>query len=229
MRIEWLSRQGKERSSNNDAAAIGYKGNHVLALVVDASDKANGQAFSRHWATTIVKTAMEHSRPLDIGLLEQVMWAEQRQLRSTYLHTSASYCCALIDLGTRTIDVRYVGDCMFGTQAAQTPIQWVLTPHTLYHQAAQMGVQDVSAESRHILTRSLNARRYCEPGRTSMGLPDARLIICSDGYWNEHLTFGIDLDQLSDDASVLSLDPGAPALIDNSDCQNIRVFDMRIP
>ncbi|MOA42641.1 hypothetical protein D3C78_1647070 [compost metagenome] len=42
-------------------------------------------------------------------------------------------------------------------------------------------------------------------------------------YWHEHLQAGVDLQSVHDDASVLSLEHGEPAIKQQTDCDNFAV------
>ena len=61
MNITWTSRQGRERRSNRDAAAIGYAGSYLVAVVVDAAERVvdgllitstnnKGKRLAQYWA-----------------------------------------------------------------------------------------------------------------------------------------------------------------------------------
>lgn len=135
--------------------------------------------------------------------------ARQRELRQHYLHEIASYCCVLLDLRSHRLDVLHVGDCLAGIHQADGQITWLTRPHTLSDQpfyASPAQVNDPAA--RHLLTRSLNARRFCVPEhrRTTLAT-GAELLLCSDGYWHEHRQQGVALLQVHDDASGLCVSP----------------------
>lgn len=225
MRIGWTSSRGRERFSNNDAAAFGRKGNHVLAMLVDAAEKGDGQGLARHWARTVIDVALGEAQQLNPARLIDIMRAEQQRLRQDYLHAIASYCCVLVDLPQQLIHVAHIGDCLIGIQRPGGPINWLNRPHNLHSQAIwQEDVSGIQA-SRHLLTRSLNARRFHSPEcLTTHFLTDARLLLCSDGYWYEHLHCGIDLQSVNDDASVLTMAHGEPTVELRSDCANLHEF-----
>lgn len=228
MPISWMSRQGQRTRTNNDAAAAGHKDHYLLAMLVDAADKgSNGQGLAQHWAHTIVRAALSGNQPPDITSITQLMREQQRELRHHYLHEIASYCCVLIDLQSRQLHILHTGDCLVGTQQANSRIDWITTPHTLSNQLpyAQMPPATVPAEQRHLLTRSLNARCFCSPDSYATVLePAASLLLCTDGYWYEHLKQGVDLQQLQDDASVLSLTLGEPTNRQQTDCDNFSII-----
>lgn len=223
MRIGWTSRQGRARVGNNDAAALGRKDHYVLAMLVDAAEKGNGQGLARHWSRTVINAALGDAQQLNPAGLVGIMRAEQKQLRQHHLHAIASYSCVLVDLQQQLFHIAHIGDCQVGIQRPGEAINWLNRPHNLQDQVIWQGAASVTQESRHLLTRSLNARRFCAPDCFSADLPlDARLLLCSDGYWHEHLHLGLDLPSIKDDASVLSLEHGEPAIKLQSDCDNFR-------
>ncbi|BCG22098.1 hypothetical protein TUM18999_02890 [Pseudomonas tohonis] len=225
MQISWISCQGKERGSNNDAAAIGRKDHYVLAMLVDAAEKGNGQELARHWARTIITAALETTQQLDPANLISIMRTEQQQLRHGHLHAIASYCCVLVDLRQELLHIVHIGDCLVGTQRHGEAINWLIRPHNAQEQGIWPKAPLPPQESRHLLTRSLNAKRFCLPGCLTTGLPqNAHLLLCSDGYWCEHLQMGVDLQCVLDDASVLSLEPGIATIKQQTDCDNCLVL-----
>ncbi|MDV5100407.1 hypothetical protein QQ994_03315 [Pseudomonas asiatica] len=223
MQIGWISRQGKGRRCNNDAAAFGRKGSYVLAMLVDAAERGDGQGLARHWSRTVVDVALGEAQQLSPEGLVSIMRAEQQRLRQDYLHAIASYCCVLVDLQQQLLHVGHVGDGLVGLQRPGLAISWLNRPQNLQEQAIWPGATSGINESRHLLTRSLNARRFCSPDWQMTHLPlDARLLLCSDGYWHEHLHSGTDLQSVNDDASMLSLEYGEPVIELQSDCDNFR-------
>lgn len=228
MPISWMSRQGQRTRTNNDAAAVGHKDHYLLAMLVDAAEQgSNGQGLAQHWAQTIVRAALSDKQPPDITSITHLMREQQRELRHHYLYEIASYCCVLLNLQSRQLHILYTGDCLVGTHQANGRIDWLTTPHTLSNQPpySQMPPATVTAEQRHLLTRSLNARRFCAPDSyTTVLEPAASLLLCTDGYWYEHLKQGVDLQQLQDDASVLSLTLGEPTTRKQTDCDNFFII-----
>lgn len=223
MQIGWTSHKGKERLSNNDAAALGRKGNYVLAMIVDAAERGDGQGLARHWSRTVIELALGESQQLSLAGLAGIMRAEQRRLRQNHLHAIASYCCVLIDLSQQLLHVANVGDCLTGVQLPGASINWLNRPQNLHNQAIWPEDARQIEESRHLLTRSLNAKRFHAPHCLTTNLPrNARLLLCTDGYWHEHLQSDSDLQSSKDDASVLSLENGEPTIELRSDCDNFR-------
>lgn len=226
MRVEWTSRQGLRTRTNNDAAAVGCKGGRLLAMLVDGAERGEGQALARHWATSIVADALMADEPPEASALVRLMQARQRELRQRYLHEVASYSCVLLDLQSLRLDVLHVGDCLAGVRQADGHIDWLTSPHTLSGQPFYSSTPQASdPASRHLLTRSLNARRFCTPEHLVTTLaPGAELLLCTDGYWYEHLQQGVALLQVHDDASELRLLPGAMSVIQAPGSDNLFII-----
>ncbi|MCK5893411.1 MAG: protein phosphatase 2C domain-containing protein [Endozoicomonadaceae bacterium] len=218
MNISWQSQQGQKRRSNNDAVAIGYVENCVqqtaaeskgclLAIVVDAAEKTTrAQAFAQHWANTIIYKATHTSAYTSPELLIELMHGQQKQLRRQYLHDIASYCLLRLELDSGCFQLLNIGDCQAGIQHSEG-IGWLMTPHHI---------------NQHYLTRSLNAKRFLRPDIIESTLAkNDRLLLCTDGYWYEHLQQKNPLKQLADDASVLTISHGAQCLTMESDAYNL--------
>lgn len=221
MQIRWVSRQGRARLGNSDAAACGRKNHQVLAVLVDAAEKGDGQGLARYWPRTVINAALGTTRQLDLEVLVDIMRIEQQQLRRHYLHAIASYCCVLVDQEQQLLHAAHVGDCLIGIQRPAGAIDWLNLPQNLQSQAIWLADMSVDQESRHLLTRSLNARRFNSPVCLTTQLPpDARVLLCSDGYWHEHVHSGVGLESVNDDASVLSLAYGESGIDLQSDCEN---------
>lgn len=207
MNITWHSHQGQQRRSNNDAAAIGYVQHCLLAIVVDAAEKSHrGQAFARHWANTIIQKAANSEAYTSPELLIALMHQEQKQLRHQYLHDIASYCLLRMELDSGDFQLLNIGDCQAGIQHNGI-VNWLVEPHQV---------------NQHLLTRSLNAKRFLRPDIIESTLnANDQLLLCSDGYWYEHLQEGIPEKQLADDASVLNISHGLQHLDMITDANNL--------
>lgn len=212
MNVDWSSRQGQRTRSNNDAAAVGYKGQYFLAILVDAAEKGDGRALARYWAQVTVRNALSAEEPPSTASLIEVMRAEQRELRYKHLHAIASYCCALFDLQQQRLYLLHVGDCRAGIRQDSGHIDWLTDPHDLSQQAIWPASYTEAEQYRNILTRSLNAKHFYEPECQDVLLPaGVSLVLCSDGYWSEHREHGVALQDVEDDTSILVMQPNMPA------------------
>ncbi|WP_219860457.1 hypothetical protein, partial [Pseudomonas oryzihabitans] len=158
MHVTWQSRQGVGRSSNNDAAAVGYTEYGVMAVVVDAAEDGDGAAFAQHWARSIVIATQESSSPLDGDSLRALINAEQDRLRSKFSIEKAAYCCVFVDLRVLQVEVLYAGDCQLGILKTDESVTWITVPHTLSRQAELLGIS-APVDARHVLTRCLRMLR----------------------------------------------------------------------
>lgn len=222
MQVSWTSKQGRNRSSNNDAAAIGIGKHALVAILVDAaqSRQAGGnraRELAHHWCSAIAQLTMQQTIPLNsehlIGLLKQ----EQATLRRRYLHEIASYCLAVILPESEKYQLFHCGDCLAGTIALQDDnpsVNWLHQPHTLSAQTNTMA--PAATDSSSVLTRCLNARRFHLPDTLcgTLAAGDS-LVLASDGHWT-----GSD----SDDNSVLVISQGAQTIQTNTDCENFFIF-----
>jgi serine/threonine protein phosphatase PrpC len=228
MQISWISRQGTQRSTNNDAAAIAHQGGNTIALLVDAAEKGqNGQALAKHWATTIVAKSLQLPHPLIPEQVIALMHEEQGQLRHNYLHEIASYCFMHYDVQSTKLWVLTCGDCLTGTALQTYPDEWIYQPHTLNYQPSLAAQSELRAtpDQRHLLTQCLNARRFHMPQLHATTLPaGASIQMCTDGYWLEHLEQGGDISKLDDDASVLKLETGMESINAHTDSDNLFIL-----
>lgn len=220
MHVTWQSRQGVGRSSNNDAAAVGYTEYGVMAVVVDAAEDGDGAAFAQHWARSIVIATQESSSPLDGDSLRALINAEQDRLRSKFSIEKAAYCCVFVDLRVLQMEVLYAGDCQLGILKTDESVTWITVPHTLSRQAELLGIS-APVDARHVLTRCLKVHRAHVPESCSVtyAQPD-RLIVCTDGHWYKSHAAQDAIADGSDDASVLTLQFGGRTQYVESDCEN---------
>ena len=209
MDITWQSQRGQQRQNNNDAAAIGYVQGYLLAIVVDAAEMGcSGRALSQHWAKEVIYEATHSQAYESPELLIDLMHEKQKSLKHQYLHDVASYCLLRMELSSGYFQLLHVGDCQAGIQKKDS-VEWLITPNRV---------------TPYLITRSLNAKRFLRPEIIEATLkPDAGLLLCSDGYWYEHLEQDIPLATLEDDASLLSIVYGQQKFSIQTDVPNVFV------
>lgn len=229
MQASWFSRQGRERTRNSDAVAVGQYDQHLLAVLVDGAEKGpRGAELARHWADVALQALAEASARSPAAVLARLR-QEQAKLRHSFLRDIASYCMVSLDLEMLVTQVWHCGDCLVGLQC-QTETRWLTTPHILAQQPGLPPPCSPEGHERHEqqLTRCLNARRFRVPERHVFPLQQGQtLLLSTDGYWQEHLEAGSPRHSLRDDASLLTLPVGfgPPAHIDQaSDTDNLRHF-----
>lgn len=227
MQAIWFSRQGRDRTRNSDAAAVGVKGQHILAALVDGAEKGpQGAELARHWADVAMHALLDaSSSSAVITRLKQ----EQAKLRHHFLHDIASYCLTSVDMNTRLAQVWQCGDCRVGL-LLHSETHWLTTPHIL---AREPGMRCSRSRQEQYcreqqLTRCLNARRFRAPDHRVFAFePGQTLLLSTDGYWKELPGQGT-LQQSShrrDDASLLSLPLGSEPIVSinqDADTDNLR-------
>lgn len=223
MHIQWTSRQGRQRATNCDAAALAIAHGQLIVMLVDAAERsASSQGFASHWCRTIVQRLGQLNEPIDANHACAVMQHQQRLLRHEYLFECGSYCLLILNLKELKGTLLHVGDCLTTTLHANQQQESLNQPHNLLQQP---GIQ--IPDSRHILTRSLNARRFHQPHQSPVALTSAtQLQMVTDGYWAEHLAHSRPLQTLDDDASILTISLAETHLVRlslNSDCDNFHL------
>ena len=229
MQANWFSRQGNERARNSDVAAVGQRGQYVLAVLVDGAEKGPlGAELAQHWADIVFQTLIETATCSTTSLFARLK-QEHAQLRPAFLRDIASYCMVSLDLTTLEVQVWHCGDCRVGLRL-QAEIQWLTTPHVLAHQPGLPAPNSSREQERHRqqLTRCLNVKRFIPPECSTFTLEQGQaLLLSSDGYWQEHLESGTLLHCLRDDASLLVLPTSSRQLgqiTQSADTNNLRYY-----
>tara|TARA_R100001480_G_scaffold145935_2_gene144327 strand:- start:2073 stop:2633 length:561 start_codon:yes stop_codon:yes gene_type:complete len=182
--------------------------------------------LARHWVTKITSRAVEESQSITADELTSVMQQEQAELRHQYLLEIASCTVALIDTKTRTLDLLSIGDCQAGFQLEAGSFNWLTTCHSLSNQIPSCGTKNINAGCHdHVVTRCINAKRFIAPDIYNFTLPqNAQFVLATDGYWREHLENKVPLDQVSDDASALTLDFGVSPSAAATEADNLFLY-----
>lgn len=203
---QWITRQGNERSTNNDAVAVLDVSNYFFTIIVDAAEKGDkGSALATYWAQTVTQNVSNIATPTSDAIIE-LMQKKQLTLRDKFLHEIASYTAILYDKNINEGHAIVCGDCRLGLQQAGD-ITWLTNVQTLANSdGSSFGPKHLEKESRHTLTRSLNAKRFAQPEVLTITLPEGAVwLLCTDGYWAEHLGENKRWNQLADDASCLKI------------------------
>lgn len=206
MDIDWFSRQGNTRQTNNDTVAVGVKHNKLVIVIMDASEKGiNPSAFSKHWATTLTHTFLENS---DLHLeseATQLLKDKHKELKElNFLLEVASFCLVEINLNSLNGNIIWLGDCRIGI-SKNNDIQWINKPHNLLSQHQIMPIPN-DLHNPNLLTRSLKARRFQQPDFLNFILEqEGKIHLSTDGHWREHLEENTALERCEDDASLLTI------------------------
>jgi serine/threonine protein phosphatase PrpC len=227
MQATWFSRQGRERTRNSDAAAVGQQDERILAVLVDGAEKGpRGAELARHWANVVFQALAEASGCSTPAAVHSRLQMEQSQLRHHFLLDIASYCMVSLGLETLSAQVWHCGDCRVGIRH-QIETRWLTTPHLLAQQPGIPPTRTSEERGRHDqqLTRCLNAKRFKAPDYQVLTLQRGQaLLLSTDGYWLEHLEAKTPPHCLRDDASLLTLPIGFGSLDhieQNSDADNL--------
>ena len=98
--------------------------------------------------------------------------------------------------------------------------------HTLVNATGEIFLEkDNSNQNRHTLTRCLNAKRFAMPDIQSVPWrANSSWLLCSDGYWADHLGQKIPWEKLEDDSSCLVISEQLTDIQKRSDCDNCFVY-----
>lgn len=243
MDITWNSRQGRCRKTNSDAVAIAYSEQYLIVIIVDAAEKNidrrlvggrshKGKRLAQYWADSCLADLISTAAYQDEGTLISLLHTKQKLLREHYLHDVAAYGALVINTHTTKFNWWFTGDCRLGLKPDGGEINWLGTPHRLEN-SPLIKVGNTSAiktkanalAAKHILSQSLNARRFARPERLSSKIPAMQsIVIATDGYWCKHLLTATAIKNLEDDASLLTIKPGPQRLKLETDTPNLFVM-----
>jgi len=203
---QWATRKGNERITNNDAVGVVDTATYFFTIIVDAAEKGSkGSMLATHWAQIITQNVSDTTELTPSAIIE-LMQEKQLALRDQFLHEIASYTAILYDKVNDEGYALVCGDCRLGLQHTGD-ITWLTNVHTLANSDGSFfASQHLKKDSRHTLTRSLNAKRFIQPEIQEVSLPkEAVWLLCTDGYWAEHLGENRPWRSLTDDASCLKI------------------------
>ncbi|MGO2090190.1 MAG: protein phosphatase 2C domain-containing protein [Oceanisphaera sp.] len=212
MKLSWRSRKGNQSRTNNDAMGCYQDSDYLVAVVVDASEKGPegaGYALARFWVAELIssiQSELKKGSELSSRMLFHQIREAHPKLRPQHLYAIASYTVLGFNKCTGELLILYCGDCLVAIESPSGELQWMIEPH---HCSRQQGLEGaLFLDSRNILTRCLKARRFEGPTIIQSSLcGHNKVLICTDGYWAEHLSLKQDWDNLEDDASVLLISP----------------------
>ena len=162
-----------------------------------------------------------------------MMRSVHTKLRHRFLHDIASYIAVLVDRDNGQAWCLFCGDCRLGMKTDKVDgIRWITNVHTVANATGELlALTESTNPARHTLTRSLNAKRFAAPDVIDLDplSHGQSWILCSDGFWAEHLGNDIPLGQQSDDASYLEISQTLPAGLQRTDCCNYSVHTQGSP
>ncbi|QDX20206.1 hypothetical protein FP568_02335 [Pandoraea pnomenusa] len=209
------------KMENRDACGMFRSSEYMLVVVMDATDHgALGVEFNGAWLTSIAGLLSQEAPSAD-DVVSAMREAHGGLDVRRYLHERACYAALLLD-GEGNATTLTCGDCRVGLQLASGRILWVSRPHT-YSESGVFRYGDQRPVSRHIVTRTLRARRGFEsPEMSRLKIEgDAQWIVATDGYWANVASAEQSRD---DDASHAIIAPHAGVELD-TDCANYILKD----
>lgn len=208
----WRTHKGLHCHMNGDAGGVFLSAHHVVAVLVDEINPTEARfSLAKHWVRAVVQTAQGLGAQLDPDSLVQGLKEEQGRLRSTgFLHQRAVYAVLVLEREGRRGWALHCGDCRVGSLRPGQKELWHTNVHTMANVLGEMFTEEHALrQERHVVTRCLNARRFVLPELTFLPEGCDRWVLATDGYWIDHLIRQIPIEELPDDASLLSLDLSA--------------------
>lgn len=202
---QWRSKQGSACVENRDACGVFETDTYTFFVVVDTSPRGErGTQFNACWISQVLDY-MGPELPSKAFVLSALL-AAQKHLRTEHFFTErASYIAILLPRDTQDIYVFSCGDCSLGVQTSDGSIEWLTRPHTLNRALEELGV-DTETSKRHIVTRTLNARRFEAPEVCVIpSNPSGLWVLATDGYRYPEAD---DTGHPTDDCSALLIGSG---------------------
>lgn len=198
----WYSTQGTTCAENRDACGIFECGTYTSAVVVDASPGGErGIQFNACWIATVLDR-MSPELPSTTLVLSALHDGQKRLRTERFFAEKASYVALLLPREGQDAYVFCCGDCTLGIQSPDANIEWLTRPHTLRNALKDLGI-DANTSKRHIVTRTLNARRFEQPDVQVIRANHSGLwVLATDGYRYRETD---DTRHPDDDCSVLRI------------------------
>jgi serine/threonine protein phosphatase PrpC len=181
-RWQWYSKQGSTCTENRDACGIFESESYTFSVVVDASPRGErGVQFSACWIAKVLDR-MSPEQPSPTAVLSALHDAQKHLRTERFFAEKASYIALLFPREAQDAYVFFCGDCTLGVQSPDGNVEWLTPTHTLVNALEELGV-DADASKRHIVTRTLNARRFQKPDvRVISANASGLWVLATDGY-----------------------------------------------
>ena len=185
MKCSWLSRKGKSRTENRDAAGVVDSSVFFLGLIVDGGTKGlKGAVFVGQWIAEVLNNSMSVEE-LTADQLIVVMMNAQIAIRYEYPRETACYTALILRHDLQKAYAVTCGDCRLGIISNENSLEWLTPVHTVENFLSKpLAQQEVSLAARHTVTRCLNSRRFVMP--EVLQLPyftEREWVLATDGYW----------------------------------------------
>lgn len=203
-----FTRQGKERSENQDYATCFIDEEKELWVIADgATNAAASGEFVRTYCESLMTLLCAMPLPWSHNAILTCFKTLQSRLQRHFICARGSFLLLVIEHQQATQHCFYLGDCRLGISQAGD-ITWMTQPHSL---AVVEGITDevqlCQAAQRHLLFKQLSVRRYIMPEYRQLTLPlDSPIILATDGFWSQHpATITIDPQTMATTADDLTL------------------------
>ncbi len=205
---QWYSKQGAACAENRDACGIFESETYTFSIVMDASPCGErGIQFNACWISNVLGR-MSPELPSATSVLSALQEGQKHLRTERFFAEKASYIAILLPREAQDAYVFYCGDCSLGVRSTEGNIEWLTRPHTLVNALEEFGI-DADASKRHIVTRTLNAKRFQEPEvRVIPANVFGLWVLATDGYRYPETD---DTGYPQDDCSVLLIGSGLEA------------------
>ncbi|MGY4730725.1 hypothetical protein [Burkholderia pyrrocinia] len=205
---QWYSKQGAACAENRDACGIFESETYTFSVVVDASPRGErGIQFNACWISKVL-SRMGSELPSARSVLSAFHEGQKHLRTERFFAEKASYVAILLPRKAQDAYIFFCGDCSLGVRSPEGNIEWLTRTHTLVNALEEFGIgTDIS--KRHIVTRTLNAKRFREPEVRVMPVNVSGLwVLATDGYRYPEID---DTGHSKDDCSVLLIGNGLEA------------------
>jgi len=155
---------------------------YTFSIVMDAAPRGErGVQFNACWIAQVLDR-MSPSLPSIAAVLSLLHEAQQHLRTERFFVEKASYIAFLLPRDAQEAYAFCCGDCTLGLRSQDGRIEWLSRPHTLINALEELGMEaDVS--KRHVVTRTLNARRFHAPEVQVIPANAAgSWVLATDGY-----------------------------------------------
>ncbi|ARP85262.1 hypothetical protein CAL13_02795 [Bordetella genomosp. 9] len=195
----------------------------VVAIIVDGTvSGSHGGAYANHWVAKVITIAHQLDSLAPNDFIAAMRLAHKELHNGVYVLETAAYAVLALNRAACSAWAINCGDCRVGQITATNEGRWLTPVHTAANALGECFSREHAVmDARHILTRRLRAQRFDIPEVTWLDWNDAGpWVLATDGYWIDHLLLNRQLDDLEDDASVLSLGLPLTHITQHTDCSN---------
>lgn len=205
---QWYSEQGTTCAENRDACGIFECATYTFSVVMDASPRGErGIQFNACWISQVLDR-MSAELPSATSVLSALHDGQKHLRAERFFAEKASYVAILLPHTTQDAYVFFCGDCSFGVQSPDGNIEWLTRTHTLANASEKFGI-NADASKRHVVTRTLNGRRFQAPEVQAIPAHASGLwVLATDGYRYRETD---DTGYPQDDCSALLIGSGLEA------------------